>query len=159
MMLLASLLVMCGPTDAQTVAVFDFELIDTSLQGEINGPRADEQERLIRLSDQLRQRLRDSGRFLVVDITPIANEARASNLQACGRCDTDLARRIGAELAVTGTVQKVSNLILSMSIYIRDASSEATVAAVSADLRGNTDESWSRTLDWLVRNRLLAPSP
>ena len=61
MMLLASLLVMCGPTDAQTVAVFDFELIDTSLQGEMNGPRADEQERLIRLSDQLRQRVRRLG--------------------------------------------------------------------------------------------------
>jgi hypothetical protein len=26
---------------------------------------------------------------------------------------------------------------------------------MSADMRGNTDETWSRTLDWLVRNRLL----
>ena len=24
-------------------------------------------------------------------------------------------------------------------------------------MRGNTDETWSRPLDWLVRNRLLAP--
>jgi hypothetical protein len=30
-------------------------------------------------------------------------------------------------------------------------------AARMSALRGNTDESWSRTLDWLVRNRLLAP--
>ena len=89
--------------------------------------------------------------------TPIASEAQASNLQACGGCDIQLARRIGAELAITGTVQKVSNLILNMNIYVRDASSGATIAAMSADMRGNTDESWSRTLDWLVRNRLLAP--
>jgi transposase len=40
---------------------------------------------------------------------------------------------------------------------IRDTSSGATIAAMSADMRGNTDETWSRTLDWLVRNRLLAP--
>lgn len=153
----ALLLVICGPTNAQTVAVFDFELIDTSLQGEINGSRADEQARLTRLGDQVRQRLRDSGRFSLVDIAPIASEARASNLQACGGCDTHLAGRVGAELAVTGTVQKVSNLILNMNIYIRDAASGGTVAAMSADIRGNTDESWSRTLDWLVRNRLLAP--
>jgi Protein of unknown function (DUF2380) len=66
-------------------------------------------------------------------------------------------QRIGAELAITGTVQKVSNLILNMNIYVRDASTGATIAAMSADMRGNTDESWSRTLDWLVRNRLLAP--
>ena len=57
----------------------------------------------------------------------------------------------------TGTVQKVSNLILNMNIYVRDASSGATLAAMSADMRGNTDESWSRTLDWLIRNRLLTP--
>ncbi len=45
----------CGPTVAQSVAVFDFELIDTSLEGAIRGARADERERLARLSDQLRQ--------------------------------------------------------------------------------------------------------
>jgi hypothetical protein len=69
-----------------------------------------------------------------------------------------LAQRIGAELAITGTVQKVSNLILNMNIYVRDTSSRATIAAMSADMRGNTDESWSRALHWLVHNRLLAPA-
>jgi Protein of unknown function (DUF2380) len=49
------LFVSCGPTVAQSVAVFDFELIDTSLEGAIRGARPDEQERLARLSDQLRQ--------------------------------------------------------------------------------------------------------
>jgi hypothetical protein len=153
----AVLCVSCGPTVAQSVAVFDFELIDTSLEGAIRGARPDEQERLARLGDQLRQLLRASGRYSLVDITPIAREAQASNLQACGGCDIQLARRIGAELAITGTVQKVSNLILNMNIYVRDASSGATIVAMSADMRGNTDETWSRTFNWLVHNRLLAP--
>jgi Protein of unknown function (DUF2380) len=68
-----------------------------------------------------------------------------------------LAQRIGAELAITGTVQKVYNPILNMNIYVRDASTGATIAAMNADMRGNADETSSRTLDWLVRNRLLAP--
>jgi hypothetical protein len=38
---------------------------------------------------------------------------------------------MGAEMAITGTVQKVSNLILNMNIYVRDASSGATIAAMS----------------------------
>jgi Protein of unknown function (DUF2380) len=142
----------------RSVAVFDFELIDTSLEGELNGPRRDEQVRLANTSDRLRQRLAESGQFVVIDIAPVAAQARANNLQACGGCDTRLAKTIGAELAVTGTVQKVSNLILNMSIYIRDVQSGQPVAAMTADLRGNTDESWSRTLDWLVRNRLLVPA-
>jgi Protein of unknown function (DUF2380) len=156
-MTFASLPIIRGQADVQAVAVFDFELIDTSLEGAINGLRADEQARLGRLSGQLRQRLAESGRFSLVDITPIASEARASNLQACGGCDTRLAKHVGAAFAITGTVQKVSNLILNMSIYIRDVPSGRTIAAMSADMRGNTDESWSRTLDWLIRNRLLAP--
>jgi len=142
----------------RSVAVFDFELIDTSLDGELNGPRRNEQVRLANTSDRLRQRLAESGQFVVIDIAPVAAQARANNLQACGGCDTRLAKTIGAELAVTGTVQKVSNLILNMSIYIRDVQSGRPVAAMTADLRGNTDESWSRTLDWLVRNRLLVPA-
>ena len=87
----AVLFVSCGPAVAQSVAVFDFELIDTSLEGAIRGARPDERERLARLSDQLRQLLKASGRFSLVDITPIASEAQASNLQACGGCDIQLA--------------------------------------------------------------------
>jgi hypothetical protein len=156
---LLALMLHAGPTAAaaRSLAVFDFELIDTSLEGELNGPRRDEQVRLAHTTDQLRQRLSESGQFLVLDIAPVAAQARASNLQACGGCDTRLAKTIGAELAVTGTVQKVSNLILNMNIYVRDVQSGEMVAAMSADLRGNTDESWARTLDWLLRNRLLAP--
>jgi hypothetical protein len=138
------------------VAVFEFELIDTSLEGAMNAPRADEQGRLARLAEELRRRLAASGRYAPVDLSAVAEEARASNLQACGGCDAKLARRAGAELAVTGTVQKISNLILNMNIYVRDAGDAHLVTQMSADFRGNTDESWSRALDWLVRNRMLA---
>jgi hypothetical protein len=145
------------PAPAPTkVAIFDFELIDTSLDGAINGPRADEQRRLLALADELRRRLAQSGRYLPVDISPIADEARASNLQACGGCDAQLAKQAGAELAITGTVHKISNLILNMSVYLRSAEDGRLVQQMSASFRGNTDESWSRALDWLLRNRLLS---
>ncbi len=60
---------LCAPVRAAVpkAAVFDFELVDTSLEGATNGPRADEQARLARTGDQLRQRLTQSGRFSVVD--------------------------------------------------------------------------------------------
>src|SRR5215475_10887013 len=112
-----------APRSAQTVAVFDFELIDSSLEGEMKWLRADEQARLARLGDQLRRRLAQSDQFKLIDITPVAGEARASNLHACNGCDIRLAKQVGAELAITGTVQKVSNLILNMNIYVRDVSS------------------------------------
>ena len=137
------------------VAVFDFELLDMSLEG--GARRADEQERRARASQQLRKGLEASGRFAVVDIAPVRDEAAAANLQACGGCDVRLAREVGADLSVTGVVQKVSNLILNMNIYVHDASTGQRVAAMSVSFRGNTDESWTRALDYLLRNRLLAP--
>jgi hypothetical protein len=139
------------------VAIFDFEYVDTSLEGATNGPRADEQARLARLGDELRVRLAQSGRIDVVDIAPVAARARASNLQACGGCDVTLARELGAGLAMTGWVQKVSNLILNVNIVVRDVRTGDVIAGKSVDMRGNTDETWSRALDWLMRNYLLAP--
>jgi uncharacterized protein DUF2380 len=82
----ALLFVSCGTSVAH-------ELIDTSLEGAIRGVRPDEQERLAHVSGQLRQLLRDSGLFSLLDITPVAGEVQASNLQACGGCDGRLAQR------------------------------------------------------------------
>ena len=162
--LIASMLVALLPAYAEQpdsmtkVAVFDFELIDTSLQGEVDGPRKDEQERLTRAAEQLRHAMAESGRFQVLDIAPVTVAAHNSNLQACGGCDVRLAERVGADLAISGVVQKVSNLILNMNIYLRDVHSGKPVAVMSADLRGNTDESWTRAMAWLIRNRLMAPN-
>ncbi|MDR3535877.1 MAG: DUF2380 domain-containing protein [Acetobacteraceae bacterium] len=58
------------------------------------------------------------------------------------------------QIAVTGWVQKVSNLILNMNVVVRDVATGQTIAAGSVDIRGNTDESWSRALAYLVHNRL-----
>ena len=139
------------------VAIFDFEMVDTSLEGAANGPRADEAARLARLAEELRQRLAQSGRVDVVDIAAVAAQARASNLQNCGGCDVRFAHELGAKYSVTGWVQKVSNLILNVNIVMRDADTGQMIWGKSVDVRGNTDESWSRALDYLVRNYLLAP--
>jgi len=144
--------------DQPRVAVFDFELLDTSLQGELEGLRKDEQARLTQAALQLREALASSGRFQVLDIGPVADAAHNSNLQACGGCDVKLAEKLGADIAVTGVVQKISNLIINMNIYLRDAHSGKLMTVMSADMRGNTDESWTRTMNWLIHNRVLAPN-
>jgi hypothetical protein len=156
----ALMLVIVAPVhaDPPKLAVFDFELIDTSLQGEMNGPRADEQDRLMRAGDQLRKGLSDSGKFRIVDIAPVNAAAHGSNLQACGGCDVRFSQQLGADLFITAVVQKVSNLILNINVYLRDAHSGQLVAVASTDMRGNTDESWSRAVNFLLRERLLAPN-
>jgi hypothetical protein len=157
---LAMLVLLSVPAraDPPKLAVFDFELLDTSLEGEMRGPQADEHDRLIRISDLVRRQLTESGRFQLVDIAPVKAAAESSNLQSCGRCDVQFAQRIGADLVITGVVRKISTLILNLTIFVRDAHTGQLITGMNADFRGNTDESWTRATNYLVRNRLLAPN-
>lgn len=160
LLIAVSLLLTTALAHAQTqkAAVFDFELLDTSLEGEIKGPRSDEHTRLLLISDQLREDMTKSGRFELLDMAALNVAAQSKNLQACGGCDVQLAQQIGADLVVTGVVQKISTLILNMRIYLRNVHTGRLVTAMNADFRGNTDESWSRAVHYLARNRLLAPN-
>lgn len=139
---------------APKAAVFEFELIDTSLDGELLGTTDAEKRRLSQLAPKLRAMLTDLGKFQIVDISPVAEQAKDSNLQACGFCDAMMARKLGAEVAITGTVQKVSNLILNINVYYRDANTNELIRAGSVDIRGNTDDSWFRGLRYLIKNRI-----
>lgn len=145
-----------GADEPRTAAVFDFELIDTSLEGEMRGAQPAEQARLVLISHRLRELLAQSGRYAPVDIAPAAAAIEAAgNLHGCNGCESDIARQLGAELAIRGVVQKVSNLILNMTVYVSEAATGGHVAGASVDIRGNTDESWLRGVSYLVRNRLV----
>lgn len=141
--------------EPKTAAVFDFELIDTSLEGAMRGAQPAEQARLTLISKRLRELLAQSGRYAPVDIAPAAAAIEsAGSLYGCNGCESDIAQQLGAELAIRGVVQKVSNLILNMTIYVTEAGTGGHVAGASVDIRGNTDESWLRGVSYIVRNRL-----
>lgn len=138
-------------------AVFDFELIDTSLEGQMRGEQPAEQARLVLVSDRLRELLAQSGKYEVVDLKPAAAQIEAAGLlHGCNGCDADIARGLGADLAIRGVVQKVSNLILNMTVFVTDARTGAHVGGMSVDMRGNTDDSWLRGVRYIVRHRLAA---
>jgi hypothetical protein len=44
---------------------------------------------------------------------------------------------------------------LNINIYVRSVETGKVVQFAGADIRGNTDKSWTRGVSWLVRNRLL----
>src|SRR5437764_4731220 len=102
-----ALLPAAAGAEPRSAAVFDFELHDTSGADPLKAPDAEHRARLAQISERLRARLTESGRFTVVDIAPVIRQAHASNLQACGGCDVTFADRIGADLSITGTVYKV----------------------------------------------------
>jgi hypothetical protein len=157
-------LVLCGSAQAQTpqalypdgasIAVFDFELFDTSLEGEMRGVDPLETQRLTMITTMIRDAYaaRD---VTVVDIAPLRPRlATMPKLRTCKGCEAKLAEPLGADLTVSGFVQKISTLILSVSLYVRDVETGALVHQTSASIRGNTDESWAHGVDYLIRHNL-----
>ncbi|HDZ72833.1 MAG TPA: DUF2380 domain-containing protein [Aurantimonas coralicida] len=138
----------------KTVAVFDFELIDSSLEGSMIGKNPEERARLETMAPALRGDIDTLPGYASVDIAPVRDKALAQNLESCGNCALSFARTLGADIAVTGTVQKVSNLILNINAYAFDVESGQPIARGSADIRSNTDESWRRGIAYLWKNVL-----
>jgi hypothetical protein len=131
----------------------DFELIDDQA-GDVPFPEGP--ARLAMISRRIREKIESEHLYEVVDATPvaglIASVRKTQNLLNCSGCELEIARRAGADRILLGWVQKVSNLILNVNIEIRDAKTGETVLGKSVDLRGNTDVSWQRGVDFLVRD-------
>ena len=54
--------------------------------------------------------------------------------------------------AAWGTVQKVSNLILNINVYMEMRKPRRMNFFNSVHIRGNTDESWRRGLEYMLRH-------
>ena len=151
-LLLDMVAVNSSAADIPKVAFFGFQLINTSVE-----PITPAEEQRIRLlDDQFRREISISGRFQLASIPDALEEeiARNTGITNCNGCQRDYAQKAGADWAAWGTVQKVSNLILNINLYMEDEHSGKLQFAKSVDIRGNTDESWRRGLDYLLHNYL-----
>ena len=154
----AGLLAVGGPHAAaqqpmKTLLMLEFELIDD--QKDVV-PFPEKEARLAMVSQRLREALIKEELYNVIDSAPVAQlirtEAARQSLLGCNGCEVDIARKAGADRILLAWVQKVSNLILNINIEVRDAETGKVVLAKSVDLRGNTDKSWQRGIDLMVRD-------
>ena len=117
-----------------------------------------ERNRVAMLGKQLTSALVGSGKY---SVTPLTDDIRAQiatgqPIGECGGCEATLGKQLGAEQVAWVTVQKVSNLILNINVYMADVANDKMTFVKSVDVRGNTDESWSRSMTYLLKNYLLA---
>ena len=54
----------------------------------------------------------------------------------CNGCEDDLAKKVGADIAFIGTVRKASDVLFTVSIYVRDVTSQKVIhPGIERDLR------------------------
>ena len=147
---------LAGPAVADAkpkLAVFDFQLANLAQLPPTDADKA----RLPHISDLLRQQLADSGKFEIVPVTDKVKQevAKAAPLRDCGGCAVDFAKELGADVAVTGQVQKVSDLILNINVYMKKVGSSEPESGTSVDIRGDNDDSFSHGVKYLVKHNIL----
>jgi len=142
--------------DGAETAFFGVTFLDTSTEGEINGVRPDETARVEKLEAYIAASLAEQGLDLV-DLAPVQAEIdRTTNPSKCNDCDIRMARKLGAQYVVVSEVQKVSNLIIAINIYVRDAESGGQIAGQAVDIRGNTDDTWIRGARYILQRNIFA---
>jgi hypothetical protein len=139
--------------------VFPFDLIDESQQYEIGvmpkGISDEEKRRLALITQELTKLLKDGGRYDVVDSAPIAKDIEdKSPMYKCNGCEDDLAKKVGAEVAFIGTVRKASDVLFTVSVYVRNVGQEKVTRQASSEIYGNTDAMWLRAVRYIVQKRL-----
>lgn len=140
----------------KSVALLDVQFLNDHADLE---PTTDaERTRLASIGSLFKAKLAASGRYRLVSIPAdvAAKIAAGPEVGACGGCEYDYAKELGADYAAWIVVQKVSDLILNINVYMADAAARKLTFVHSVDIRGDTDESWRRGMAYLVKNYLLA---
>jgi CubicO group peptidase (beta-lactamase class C family) len=134
-------------------------VLDVELSGDLGDPEL-VPEHLARLelaNAKLRESLSRTGLYQLVDSTAARStidelKSQYLYLHDCNGCDLDIARQLGADQVLVVWVNRVSALILSLTYEFHDVETGQITARKSFGFRGDNDTSWTRAIDYMVRD-------
>jgi hypothetical protein len=143
-----------GRPTAPVIAVLDFELVgDLGDESRI----AEHEIRLKMIGDTLREELRRSGLYTVADNGAagdlIADLSAHQYLHRCNGCEFDVGHRLGADQVLVPWVYRVSNLVLTLHVEIKDVATHRVLLKRSFGFRGDSDIGWVRAVRYFVREQ------
>jgi Protein of unknown function (DUF2380) len=143
---------------AKSVALLNVQFLND--HEDLEQTTAAERTRIGLIASIFKTKLEASGRYMFVSIPAeaAAKIAAGPEVGACGGCELKYGKQLGADYAAWIVIQKVSDLILNINVYMADVATGKLAFVHSVDIRGDTDESWTRGVTYLVKNYLL-PAP
>lgn len=143
---------------APKVAILPFDIRDAEIEGDpFAKPKDTDIARMRLVADELKNLMITTKTYDVVDLTPFAADIeKASPFNKCDGCEVEIAKQAGADLAVTGFVDKLSDALISLQLFVRDTATGEMKKTMSAEVRGNTDELWLHGIRYLWKNRFNA---
>lgn len=138
------------------LAVFEFELEDTTAAALPAGVAGADAAHLAELTTAVRELLAQSGRYRVIELGGTDTDAaKAQALRDCRGCEAEIALKRGADQSLIGVVRRVSRTEYTIGFQVRDARTGAVIARGDSGLRMGADYSWKRGAVRLISDRLL----
>jgi Protein of unknown function (DUF2380) len=158
--LLSSSPPLAGPASADPsrikIAVFDFELDDSSAGAGIAGDPAADLAQLDRVTSAARKLIAQSDRYGPVDVANAESDAvKSRSLRQCNGCEAAIALKLGADQSFVGVVTRISRTEYVVRFQIRDAHTGALILARQSGLRIGADYSWDRGAAALINSGLV----
>lgn len=134
------------------IAVLPLELDDNSREGE---KRVNHTPMLADTTKLIRQQIGTIGHFANVpgaDVDAAVKEVDSStHLRQCNGCEFDIARKVGADKVMIGWLFKVSTLISTLHIHIKDVKTERLIYARPFNFRGDNQRAWTRAAKFMIK--------
>lgn len=141
------------PSSLKHLVVLDFKLT-----GDLGGRNfeAAHRQRIRMASEKLRDELKRNQLYHVVDdagaLAVIERWGSEQNLHHCNGCELDMAKQLDAEQVLVPWVFRMSNLVLTMHVEIRDVATGRILMKKALDFRGDNDIGWTRAVAYLIRD-------
>jgi hypothetical protein len=142
---------------AVKIAVFDFELQDSSGGGGIIAQDAHDTRYRAEATEMAERLLVESGRYSLVETDDAGIEAEAPRgMRNCDGCEAPAAQKLGAEQAMIGVVNRIGRAEYTLLIRVSDAETGEVLSNDFTNLRMGSNDSWPRAVRSLMRQRMLA---
>lgn len=137
----------------ERLAVLPFEIVDNT---PVPGGNNRNEQMLDKLTHFIAEQIGQAGIFQVTPQSEVNDAVRTAQLgtyiHTCNDCEFDIARQIEADKVLVGWIYKMSILVLTMHIEIKDVTSQKTIISKAYDFRGDNEKAWLRAAKYMVRD-------
>lgn len=139
--------------ELEKLVVLPFEIVD-------NTPAPGSEERHAKMLGEMvrsvSEQIDKAGIYQVVSQKQVddtvADAHLGTDIHTCNHCEIDLAKQLGGDKVMVGWIYKMSLLILTLHIEVKDVASDRTIVSKAYDFRGDNDKAWRRAAQYMVRD-------
>ncbi|MET0109895.1 MAG: DUF2380 domain-containing protein [Candidatus Thiodiazotropha sp.] len=137
----------------ERLVVLPFEIVDNT---PVPGGDARHEKMLETITGFIGEAIESEGIFDVVSQQRVSGAVNAARLgtyiHTCNHCEYDLAEMVEGDKVMIGWIYKMSMLILTMHIEVKDVETKKTLISKAYDFRGDNENAWLRAARYMVRD-------